>query len=324
MFQDRMTPFQTASSDTSRQGGVLSDYEKAAATTATPARRLAAESAGSRNSFQCDSGASASPGAEPMGGYPLTSSQDYLPTDGRPPVNAQPTSRKPSTPIRESNIDLFLFAAKCMADGDTLALQQAGLTLNDIPQLRQLSLSQLIAMSEQGSELSAFLRRARQESQRSELARALMEQGAPRELMMALFRMSTRRYSAERMRLGVAGPRGRPMTAHMDAGTEQAIWRLWVTLGNERQPGQLRHADDWLLISREVPGHLRSAWSLIQRWARDPGARSAFRGDRIRLTMTRLSQSELELRHKHGLEAPVPVEWPEINNFGELIQARAA
>jgi NAD-dependent DNA ligase len=239
-------------------------------------------------------------------------------------VNHILTPSKPQTKVQELNIDLFIYAAKCMAQGDTIALQRAGLSFRDIPQLRQLSLSQLIAMSEQGAELAAYLKRARGDSQRSELAQALMEQGAPRELMMALFRMSTRRYSAERMRLGVAGPRGRPMTAHMDAATEQAIWRLWVTLGNELDPRYLRNAEDWLLIAREVPGRLRSAWSLIQRWAQDQDAIGAFRGDRVRLTMPRLARSEAELRHKHGLECGQNGSVPEAEPVDGRITARAA
>ncbi len=233
------------------------------------------------------------------------------------------SSRKTQSKIQESNIDLFIFAAKCMAQGDIDSLHRAGLTTKDFPQLRKLSLSQLMAMSEQGSELTAYLKRIRGDSQRSELAQALMQQGAPRELMMALFRMSTRRYSAERMRLGVAGPRGRPMTANMDAATEQTIWRLWVTLGNEHNPRLLRNADDWLLVACEVPGRLRSAWSLIQRWAQDQDAIGAFHGDRIRLTVSRLARSEAELRHKHGLEPSLTCRSLEMFDCGN-VTARAA
>jgi hypothetical protein len=206
--------------------------------------------------------------------------------------------------VGDSNIELFTFAARCMVQGDTGSLNSMGLSARDIPHLRQLSLSQVVAMSERGSDLHAYLKRARYESSRGELERALLKQGAPRELMMALFRMSTRRYSSERIRLGVVGPRGRPMTAHMESAVEQAIWRLWVTLADGHDPARLLNADSWLLIAKELPGSLRSAWSVIQQWARCEASLSVFRGDRIRLGIGSLTESECALRMKHGLEMP--------------------
>ena len=206
------------------------------------------------------------------------------------------------TAIHQANIDLFTFAAKCMAQGDTGSLNRAGLSIRDLPLLRQLSLSQLMAMSERGAALHDYLRRIRSESMRGELEQALVQQGAPRELMMAVFGMSTRRYSAERLRLGIVGPRGRPVTAHIDSATEQCIWRLWVTLADEHDARRLRHSDNWLLIALELPGHLRSAWSLIQQWARDDDAMVALEGDRLRLTIEALALNEKALRVKHGVD----------------------
>ena len=206
--------------------------------------------------------------------------------------------------VGSSNIELFTFAARCMVQGDTSSLNSIGLSARDIPHLRQLSLSHIVAMSERGSDLHAYLKKARYESTRGELERALLKEGAPRELMMALFRMSTRRYSAERVRLGVAGPRGRPMTAHMDSSSEQSIWRLWVTLADEHDPSRLLNADSWLLIAKELPGKLRSAWSLIQQWSRSESSLSVFRGDRIRLGESQLMESEQSIRARHGIEMP--------------------
>jgi hypothetical protein len=204
--------------------------------------------------------------------------------------------------VRESNLNLFTFAARCMALGDTGSLRRVGLTPQDLPALRHLSLSQLLAISERGSDLYSYLRGAHSENVHVELERILMHEGAPRTLMMSLFRMSTRRYSAERVRLGVEGPRGRPITTRIDCATEQNIWRLWVTLADDDNNRRLRRADDWLLIAREMPGHLRTAWSLIQRWARDESAQAAFAGDRARLSQEERLQVEHALRRKHNLE----------------------
>lgn len=202
----------------------------------------------------------------------------------------------------DSNVNLFTIAARCMVEGDTRALQSVGLSARDLPHLRQLSLSQLLSMAERGSDLQAYLKRARFESSKGELEKALIAEGAPRELMMALFRMSTRRYSAERVRMGVVGPRGRPLTAHMDSAVEQAIWRLWVMLADSFNPARLEHADSWLLIAKELPGRLRSSWSLIQQWSRCEKTLSVFEGDRSRLGRRALSEAEQIMRLKHGFE----------------------
>ncbi len=209
-----------------------------------------------------------------------------------------------SDEVVDSNIDLFTFAARCMVEGDTGSLNRMGLSARDIPHLRQLNLSQLLSITERGSDLHAYLKRARYESSRGELERALLQHGAPRELMMAVFRMSTRRYSSERVRLGVTGPRGRPMTAHMDSAVEQSIWRLWVILADEHDPGRLQNADGWLLIAKELPGRLRSVWSLIQQWSRCAQSLSVLAGDRARLGRRNLEESEVALRLKHGMEMP--------------------
>ena len=220
-------------------------------------------------------------------------------------MNHMLASADPRSKIQESNTDLFIYAMQCMFNGDSGSLRRAGLSGMDISRLSQLSLAQLITMSKQGTELHAHLKQVQGESRRKDLANELLQQGAPRGLMMSLFRMSTRRYSAERARLAVASLRGRPMTSQMDASTEQTIWRLWVVLGDDRNPGELRRADDWLLVAREVPMQLRSAWSLIQQWARDEQALHIVRGDRIRLTESRLTEMESALRCKHGLPSAI-------------------
>jgi hypothetical protein len=209
--------------------------------------------------------------------------------------------RQPSA-VRESNINLFTYAARCMALGDTGSLGRVGLTAHDLPALGDLSLSQLLTLSERGSDLYSYLRGGQPDKAHVKLEGILMQEGAPRDLMMLLFRMSTRRFAAERARLGMPSSRGRPVTAHIDCGVEQSIWRLWVTLADDDNHRHLRRADDWLLIAREMPGNLRTAWSLIQRWARNEAALAAFAGDRERLPREDLLQFERELRRKHNLE----------------------
>lgn len=219
-------------------------------------------------------------------------------------MNQAAASQQHPTTIQELNIDMFTFALRCLAKGDISALHRIGLSEWDVPHLRRLSFSQLIDLSDRGLSLVAYLGETRYQSSKDELILALIRQSAPRELMMQLFRISTRRFSAERVRLGLSDGRGRPAIALMDSTIEHRIWRLWILFAQGDDPKRLRRADHWLLIAQEAPGHLRAAWALIQRWAREPETVAILIGDRVRLGADRLDRLERELRNKHksGLE----------------------
>lgn len=179
-------------------------------------------------------------------------------------------------------------------------MRKIGLTEQHIPYLLQLPLAEVIALADAGHDLRTYLRLLTGKSLDKALRTKLIQHGAPRELIIQLFGISTRHYAAERVRLGVAAY-GRPGTRVLDTATEHRVWRLWVLLANPMDPFRLRRADHWQLIALEVPQRLRSAWSLIQRWARETEARTAFAGDRARLTPNSQRQGEQELRVKHGL-----------------------
>ena len=205
--------------------------------------------------------------------------------------------------IHEQNLELFSFVLRCVSNGEPHMLHDAGLAESDVAQLQGLSLTQLMELSNRGMKLTTYLGEARRRRAQRGLSLALIEQRAPRELMMQLFRMSTRRFASLRMSLGVVGGRGRPNTALTDSAVEQRIWRLWVILADEIDPRQLRAADHWLLISLELPGYLRSAWSLIQRWVREPVSLAVFSGDRLRLGEAQcMSQAHyLLVKHQQAL-----------------------
>jgi hypothetical protein len=207
----------------------------------------------------------------------------------------------PLEALHEQNINLYVSVARCLAAGDVGQLQHIGLSERQIAYLLQLSLSKLLGLADDGLDLHSHLRVATRYYNDEALCSALIERRAPRELMTQLFGMNTRRYTTERARLGVAGKRGRPHTQALDASIEHQIWRLWILLANPQDPSQLRRADHWLLIGLEIPQHLRSAWSLIQRWAREADSRIAFAGDRARLSLAQQQAGEQKLRDKHGL-----------------------
>ncbi len=204
--------------------------------------------------------------------------------------------------LRRRNVDLYSSAITWIALGETGEMRKIGLTEQHIPYLLQLPLAEVIALADGGHDLRTYLRLLSGKSIDKALRTALIQHGAPRELIIQLFGISTRHYAAERERLGVAAY-GRPGTRVLDTATEHRIWRLWVLLANPLDPFRLRRADHWQLIALEIPRRLRSAWSLIQRWARETDARTAFAGDRARLTPNSQRQAEQDLRVKHGLPA---------------------
>ena len=205
--------------------------------------------------------------------------------------------------LRQRNFDLYTSALRCIAASDRAGLQRLGVAPADIPYLLQLSPAAVLALADQGLALQTCLYRMTGRRSEDALTTTLIEHGAPRQLMAQQFGMSTRRYTAERARLGLKGTTGRPNLNALDAAAEHRIWRLWVLLANPRQPSRLRRADHWLLLALEIPQPLRSAWALIQRWARDAEARAALAGDRARFSPARQAQAEQQLRDKHGLSA---------------------
>jgi hypothetical protein len=203
--------------------------------------------------------------------------------------------------LRQRNVDLYTAAIRSVAVGDPQQLHRFGLNSRHVPHLLQLSFSEVFDLADSGLELPTYLHMVTGRSADRLLRTALIEHGAPRELIVQVFGMSSRRYAAERARLGVAGTCGRPNTRDLDVATEHRIWKLWILLANPQDPSRLCEADHWLLIAQDLPQQLRAAWSLIQRWAREADARVAFAGDRARLSPLQQQQAEQELRERHGL-----------------------
>jgi hypothetical protein len=53
------------------------------------------------------------------------------------------------------------------------------------------------------------------------------------------------------------------------------------------------------VIGRELVSGLRSAWNIVQQWARDEHSLQSFRAERAKLTGQQLARDEAALRDKH-------------------------
>ena len=61
-------------------------------------------------------------------------------------------------------------------------------------------------------------------------------------------------------------------------------------------------ADDlWLVIAKEGRPAIRTAWSLIQKWAHERYSLTAWQRDRAMLSTEEIRRAETELRDRHGV-----------------------
>jgi hypothetical protein len=219
----------------------------------------------------------------------------------------------------ELHLAIFVYAARCLAEGDIEALRQIGFVADDIPVLEQLRMSDLQALAAsrahalnvqidrdalQRSLTTTYRRRTRER-----LRRELVQLDAPLSMMATLFGMTPREYSALRERIGVSSGVGRPKT-QLDEEPAAAIWQLWVELADAAHPDKLRHDDLWLVIGRALSSPLREAWFAVQRWSSDPVTVQAFVTERIQRSEAEIGAAEATLRAAHGVSPIDIVEQP--------------
>lgn len=203
------------------------------------------------------------------------------------------------------------YASRCVAEGDIHAFRDIGFDLDDIGTIERLSLADLQLLC--GSRAHAInvrldreawgwlLKRVRRQRSRDALALALIRLDAPKAMMASLFGYTDRDYAMRRESCGIteslAG--GRPPSASEE--DERYLWELWVRLAKADTPQQLRSDDLWLIVAKEGRPSIRTAWSLIQKWAHEPYSLTAWQRDRSMLSADEIRQAEQELRERHRL-----------------------
>lgn len=208
------------------------------------------------------------------------------------------------------NYALFVYATRCLAEGDVEALRRIGFGPEDITVLDQLRIADLHALTASHAnaidvsvDRSAFQRlidTLYRRRTRERLKRELLRLDAPLPLMSASFGMTPRQYTSQRDSCGVTIGIGRP-TSMLEADAEARLWRLWVLFADADNPTRLRHDDLWLIIGRELPTELRSCWFAVQEWSNDPVALKTFDTHRLTLRDEELEMEEGRLREQHGV-----------------------
>lgn len=209
----------------------------------------------------------------------------------------------------ELNFAIFIYASRCLSEGDLDALTAIGFSLEDAYTIFQISLPQLQALA--SSHAHALNVRIDQESMRwlmehihrrqtrEILKIELMRYEAPYEMMNVFFGMNGREYATARRICQLPSGRGKPTLKTED--DEQRLWELWRLLCDPERPERLRKEDLWLIVGRELGSTLRGAWHVIQRWRQDETMMRAFRTELAKLSMDEAYAEEQKLREKHGV-----------------------
>lgn len=182
-----------------------------------------------------------------------------------------------STKEGELMVAGLVYLSRCLAEGDLHAIRTMGLTRGDIAALRELRLTEVLRLAQEerrGSFLEirldryAFWRHLEYlEAQRrsEETILALIQADAPREMLAALFGLSSQGYRSYRMLLGLAPKVGRPQEP--DEATVQAVWSAWRKVTTE-VPAEEIGAGHYLEVHRATGVPLRVIWGLVQPWLR--------------------------------------------------------
>ena len=169
---------------------------------------------------------------------------------------------------------VLLYAIRCLAEGDHVALHNMKFGPREIEALRAMSLSDLyrveslrahcldIALNRQV--YWPMIEHLRVQRASEETLQSLIAADAPHDMLLSLFGLNARDYSRLRRSLSVHPSVGRPPEA--DEASSHRLWQAW----SSRVDGEITELlapTDYLALHQETEIPLRAIWSLTQRWA---------------------------------------------------------
>lgn len=169
---------------------------------------------------------------------------------------------------------VLMYAIRCLAEGDHVALHNMKFGPREIEALRAMSLSDLyrieslrahcldIALNRQVYWPMVDHLRVQRESE--ETLQSLIAADAPHDMLLILFGLNARDYGRLRRTLSVNPSVGRPPEA--DEESSHRLWQAWSSRVDGETSGLLAPAN-YLELHRETGVPMRAIWSLTQRWA---------------------------------------------------------
>ena len=182
---------------------------------------------------------------------------------------------------------VVMYAVRCLAEGDQMALRSMKFGPKELEALRELSLADLYRIeSLQAHCLTIELNRQvfwptieqlKQQRASEDIQQALIAADAPQEMMRAVYGMGAREYTQWRRTLTVAPSVGRP--AELSEGDNHKLWYAWEMLTGDDEDAQL-NGEDYLRLHQETTLPMRAIWILTQRWSQFGGLTSADGSDK--------------------------------------------
>ena len=175
---------------------------------------------------------------------------------------------------------VLMYALRCLAEGDQIALRHMNFGPREIEVLREMTLADLYRVESLRAHcLKIALNREvywpmmdhlRRQRESEETEQALIAADAPLEMMQTLFGLGGKAYSRLRRALSLDPSVGRP--PEPDEESTHRLWHAW----NQRIDGEdneLLSAAKYLELHAETGVSMRAIWNLTRRWAQygDPG-----------------------------------------------------
>ena len=169
---------------------------------------------------------------------------------------------------------ILMYALRCLAEGDQIALRNMNFGPREIEALRAMTLADLYRVESLRAHcLRIALNRdvywpmmdhLRQQRETEETEQALIAADAPLEMMQTLFGLGAKEYSRLRRTLSVAPSIGRP--PEPDEDSTHRLWHAWEQRVDSEEHDPLPAAG-YLELYAETGVSMRAIWNLTQRWS---------------------------------------------------------
>ena len=173
-------------------------------------------------------------------------------------------------------IAVLMYAVRCLAECDLIALRNMNFGPKEIEALREMSISDLYRVETLRAHcLKIALNRQifwpmmdhlRNHRESEETQRSLIAVDAPQGMMNTLFGVGPREYSRLRRMLSVAPSIGRPTDLNEDESSR--LWSAWNEIEDKEATGP-QSPDTYLALHTKTGLPMRAIWNLTQRWEQD-------------------------------------------------------
>ena len=168
---------------------------------------------------------------------------------------------------------VLMYAIRCLAEGDQVALRNMNFGPREIEALREMNLADLYRVESLRAHCLEIdlnrevywpmIERLRRQRESEEIQQVLIAADAPLEMMQTLFGLGCREYTRLRRMLAVDPAVGRPPEPNEES--THTLWNAWTHRVNRADDGPLA-PNEYIGIHRETGVSMRAIWNLTQRW----------------------------------------------------------